>query len=282
MADDLTAEADSGGHTDNRPSLVLLPLILMLRDRIAAETGVWVRVGAAGGLAVPSALSAAFAAGADYVMTGTVNQACVESGNSTLAKQMLADAGMADVDMAPASDMFEAGVKVQVLKRGTMFSRRGESLYDVYRQHPSWDAVPATEKTKIEAQILRRPYADVWRDCEAFFAVRDPRQLERAREDRKHEMALVFRWYLGMSSRWAIGGEEGRKLDMQVWCGPAIGAFNEWTRGTFLAEPAERRAVVVAANLLAGAAAITRARNLLSQGVDPGPAALVWVPRRLA
>ena len=28
MADDITAEADSGGHTDNRPLVTLLPTIL--------------------------------------------------------------------------------------------------------------------------------------------------------------------------------------------------------------------------------------------------------------
>ena len=32
MADDITAEADSGGHTDNQPAIVLLPTMLRLRD----------------------------------------------------------------------------------------------------------------------------------------------------------------------------------------------------------------------------------------------------------
>ena len=35
MAEDLTAEADSGGHTDNRPALTLLPTMLALRDEIS-------------------------------------------------------------------------------------------------------------------------------------------------------------------------------------------------------------------------------------------------------
>jgi trans-AT polyketide synthase/acyltransferase/oxidoreductase domain-containing protein len=34
MADAITAEADSGGHTDNRPALTLLPTMLALRDRV--------------------------------------------------------------------------------------------------------------------------------------------------------------------------------------------------------------------------------------------------------
>ena len=33
MAQDLTVEADSGGHTDNRPAITLLPTMLALRDQ---------------------------------------------------------------------------------------------------------------------------------------------------------------------------------------------------------------------------------------------------------
>lgn len=37
VADDITVEADSGGHTDNRPLVCLLPSILELRDEIQAR-----------------------------------------------------------------------------------------------------------------------------------------------------------------------------------------------------------------------------------------------------
>jgi len=278
MADDLTAEADSGGHTDNRPLPVLLPLIRSLRDRIAPG----VRVGVAGGLGTPDAVAAAFALGAAYVVTGTVNQACVEAGTSPMVKELLADAGMADVGMAPASDMFEAGVHVQVLKRGTLFAMRGQQLYALYRDHDSLDDIDPAVLAKVEKQVLRKSVGEVWNACASFFAERDPTQLERAARDPRHKMALVFRWYLGLSSRWAIGGDESRKMDCQIWCGPCIGAFNDWTAGTFLAEPARRSVVVVGANLMAGAAAISRARILLQSGVDPGPAALKWTPRPLS
>ena len=277
MADDLTAEADSGGHTDNRPLPVLLPLIRALRDRIAPQ----VRVGVAGGLGTPDAVAAAFALGAAYVMTGTVNQACVEAGTSAMVKSLLADAGMADVGMAPASDMFEAGVDVQVLKRGTLFAMRAQQLYALFRDHNSLDEIDPAVLAKLETQVLRQSIDQVWAECSRFFAERDPTQLQRAAADPRHKMALVFRWYLGMSSRWAIGGDESRKMDCQIWCGPCIGSFNDWTANTFLADPANRGVVVVGANLMAGAAAISRARLLLQSGIDPGPAALTWTPRPL-
>jgi trans-AT polyketide synthase/acyltransferase/oxidoreductase domain-containing protein len=284
MADDLTAEADSGGHTDNRPLLVLLPLLQSLRDRVCAEQryATPVRVGAAGGMGSPAAVAAAFAMGAAYVVTGTVNQACVEAGTSPLVKQMLASAGMADVDMAPASDMFEAGVELQVLKRGTLFPMRAAQLYELYRQYPSLEALPGPVRDKLETKTLQARLDDIWGECTAFFQERDPAQLERASRDPKHKMALVFRWYLGKSSRWAIAGEDSRRTDVQVWCGPAIGAFNDWSQGTFLQQPAQRRVVAVAANLMTGAATLLRARSLRDQGVEVRTDPYGFRPRPLA
>ena len=37
VADDITVEADSGGHTDNRPAITLLPTIIALRDRLQEQ-----------------------------------------------------------------------------------------------------------------------------------------------------------------------------------------------------------------------------------------------------
>jgi PfaD family protein len=55
IAEDLTAEADSGGHTDNQPAIVLLPTMLALRDRMQAQYGYDrpLRIGAAGGISTP-------------------------------------------------------------------------------------------------------------------------------------------------------------------------------------------------------------------------------------
>ena len=264
MCDDLTAEADSGGHTDNRPAITLLPTLLALRDRLGSS----VRVGLAGGIATPASVAAAFSLGASYVVTGSINQACVESGSSDAVRRMLAEAGQADVTMAPAADMFEMGVKVQVLKRGTMFAMRGQKLFDLYRAFPSWEAIPAAERAAVEKNILRAGFDDVWRETEAFFARRDPTQLTRAATDPKHRMALVFRWYLGLSSRWANAGQADRQLDYQVWCGPAMGAFNEWTAGSFLAKPENRSVVLVAKNLLFGACVHLRRMAFRQQGVE--------------
>ena len=284
LAEDITVEADSGGHTDNRPLTALLPTIAALRDQIASARGYPrpIRIGAAGGLGTPSAIAAAFALGAAYVQTGSINQACVESGLGERGRAMLAQAEMADVIMAPAADMFEMGVDVQVLRRGSLFAVRARKLYELYRAWPSLEAIPAGEREKVERDILRGSFEQAWQSTRAFWMGRDPAQVKRAERDPKHRMALVFRAYLGLSSRWAIDGLDERAADFQIWCGPAMGAFNTWTRGSFLEAPANRGVVQVARNLMEGAAVITRAQQLRSFGLAIPASGFDFRPRRLA
>jgi PfaD family protein len=270
MTDDLTAEADSGGHTDNRPALTLLPTMLALRDKTTASCNFPnpVRVGLAGGIATPESAAAAFAMGAAYILTGSVNQACVEAGTSDTVRQMLAESDQADVAMAPAADMFELGVKVQVLKRGTMFALRAAKLYELYSQYDSYDDIPPKQREILQRDFFRRSFMEEWEQTRRFFAERDPQQIELAEKNPKHKMALVFRSYLGQSSNWANTGEPTRKIDYQIWCGPAMGAFNHWAKGTFLEAYGNRNIVTVAMNLLYGAAVKTRVNWLRYQGIN--------------
>ena len=283
VAEDITVEADSGGHTDNRPLTALFPVILALAQKIARERGYRrpIRIGAAGGLGTPAAVAGAFALGASYVLTGSINQACVESGLSSDGKAMLAEADIADVVMAPAADMFEMGVQVQVLKRGTMFGVRARKLYDLYRAHESLDTLPGPERARIERDILGTDIDSAWKDTCEFWHQRDPAEINKAERDPRHKMALVFRSYLGQASGWAISGNTDRRRDYQIWCGPAMGAFNAWVAGSFLEEPANRAVVQVARNLMEGACVVTRAQQLRSFGVAVPAAAFDYRPRPL-
>jgi trans-AT polyketide synthase/acyltransferase/oxidoreductase domain-containing protein len=284
VAEDVIVEADSGGHTDNQTLTALFPTILGLRDRMVVEHGFIrpIRIGAAGGLGTPSAVAAAFALGAAFVLTGSVNQAAVESGLSAEGKQLLAVADLADVVMAPAADMFELGVTVQVLKRGTMFGVRAQKLYDAYTRFDGLDDLPPALRAQLERQLFQMSLDEVWQNTESFWATRDPREVAKAARDPKHKMALAFRWYLGLSSRWAIAGDPRRKMDYQIWCGPAMGAFNAWVAGSYL-EPLENRSVAqIARNLLEGAAAVTRAQQLRSYGAPIPASAFHFEPRPLA
>ena len=281
MADDITVEADSGGHTDNRPLVSVLPAIIHLRNQIQRERNypVPVRIGAAGGIATPSAALAAFQMGAAYIVTGSINQACLESAASEHTRKLLAQAEMTDVTMAPASDMFEMGVKVQVLKRGTMFAMRGQKLYELYSRYDSLEDIPAVEREKLEKTIFKLSLDEVWQECVKFFTARDPHQIERANQNPKDKMGLVFRWYLGLSSRWSNIGEPGREMDYQIWTGPAMGAFNDWVKGTYLEEFANRTVADVNKQVFKGAAYLTRIRMAEAMGLTIPADRQEYVPR---
>ncbi len=280
MADDITAEADSGGHTDNRPFLTLLPSIIALRDEVQAVHNFSppLRVGAGGGIGTPEAALAAFTMGAAYIVLGSVNQACIEAGASEHTRKLLADVEMADVTMAPSADMFEMGVKLQVVKRGSMFAMRANKLYELYVKHDSIEAIPALEREKIEKTIFHQKLDTVWTGTMDFFEARDPEMLARAKSSPKRKMALIFRWYLGLSSRWSNIGQKGREMDYQIWAGPSMGAFNSWVKDTYLEEYTQRKVVDVGLHLLKGAAYLQRINQLKLQGVHFSPEMANYIP----
>ncbi|MBD2385953.1 PfaD family polyunsaturated fatty acid/polyketide biosynthesis protein [Cylindrospermum sp. FACHB-282] len=282
LAEDITVEGDSGGHTDRMPTLALLSAIQNVRDVVMAQRNYTrrIRVGAAGGIGTPTTAAAAFTAGADYIVTGSINQSCVEAGTSEIVKEMLAEAEMNQTDIAPAADMFELGSQVQVLKNRTLFPSRAKKLYQLYRNYPSWEQIPQEERKDIEERYLRASFEEVWQLVSEYFSLRDPQQLIKAAKQPKYKIALVFRWYLGLSSRWAQKGISDRSVDFQIWCGPVMGSFNHWVKGSFMENHKERNVAVVGLNILHGAAAVVRARMLSMQGINLPEEAFQFAPRR--
>ena len=270
VADDITVEADSGGHTDGRPLVSILPALMALANRVQKQYSYpkKVRVGAGGGIGTGLSYLGAFQLGAAYVVTGSVNQACVEAGTSDYVKKVLSETAMADVTMAPCADMFESGTKVEVIKKGTMYPQNAQKLYEYYTKYPSFDSIPPAERERIEKRILKDTFTNIWNGTKEYFAKVDPSKIVKAENDPKQKMALVFRWYLGRSSRWAVMGEASRQLDMQIWCGQSMGAFNLWVNGTRFENPANRKVADIA-NLLLQSCAYHYMKSMLDMmGVD--------------
>lgn len=271
VACDITVEADSGGHTDGRPLVSMLPALIALTNRKQAEFGYQtkVRVGAGGGIGTGLSCLGAFEMGAAYVVTGSVNQGCVEAGTSDYVKQILAETAMADVTMAPCADMFEMGAKVEVIKKKTMYPQNAQKLYEYYVKYQGFEDIPAADRERIEKKILKDSFDNIWRSTAEYFAQVDPAKVPQAEKNPKLKMALVFRWYLGNSSRWAVKGDLSRQFDMQIWCGQSMGAFNLWVKGTPL-EKAENRHVDVVAELMLKSCAYHYMKSLLLRmGVAP-------------
>lgn len=251
IATDLCVEADSGGHTDQGNPFAILTSIKAVKKTMAANPFVEkVRVGVAGGIGTPQSMSAAYILGADFVLTGSINQATVEAGTSDVVKDMLSKIDIQDTTYAPAGDMFEIGAKVQVLKKGVFFPARANKLYELYKNHNSIDEIDSSVIEMLEKKYFKRSISEVWKETETYYKKSNPAELEKAEKTPKHKMGLIFRWYFIHSGRLALQGIEEEKVDFQVHCGPALGAFNQWVKGTALEDWRNRNVDTIANQLI--------------------------------
>ncbi|NVJ08045.1 ACP S-malonyltransferase [Myxococcus sp. AM001] len=270
MAEDLCVESDSGGHTDQGVASALLPAVGLLRERMMAEHGyaTRIRVGAAGGIGTPQAAAAAFIMGADFIVTGSINQCSVEAGTSEPVKDLLETLDVQDVTCAPAGDMFELGAKVQVVRKGLFFPARANRLYALYQQYPSLEALDAQTRSQLETKYFRRGIEEVWEETRQHYLRVAPEVVERAERNPRQKMALVFRWYFVHTSRLALRGSPEQRTDYQVHCGPALGSFNQWVQGTPLASWRNRHVDEMAVKLMDATAEWLEQRF---QGFRAGP-----------
>ena len=80
-------------------------------------------------------------------------------------------------------------------------------------------------------------------------------------------MALIFCWYFGYSTWLALTGSEEQRVDYQVQCGPALGAFNQWIKGTALENWRNRQVDEIANKLMEETAVLLNERfQMLQQG----------------
>ncbi len=282
VASDICVEADSGGHTDQGVAYALLPAMLHLRDEMMARYRYQkpIRVGAAGGIGTPEAAAAAFIMGADFITTGSINQCTVEAGTSDSVKDMLQEMDVQDTAYAPAGDMFEGGTKVQVLRKGVFFPGRANKLYELYMRHNSLEEIDRQTRKQIEEKYFRRSLEDVWSETRSYYSRSNP-DFKESGLSPKQKMALIFKWYFIHSTRMAMRGVEEEKVNYQVHCGPALGAFNQWVKGTPL-EPWRNRYVSdIAERIMKGAAAVLAKRCAAMMPNEPVPLSIHWVDENL-
>lgn len=265
MSHDICVEADSGGHTDQRVASVFFPAISQIRDDMQKQylKHERIHVGLAGGIGTPHAVIGAYMMGADFILTGSINQCTVESGASPEVKDLLEKINVQDTDYAPAGDMFEIGAKVQVLKRGVFFPARANKLFMLYKHYEAWRDIPDITKSQIEKKFFKRTFNEVWEEVKNYHASKgQEKTVQEAMNNEKHKMALVFRWYFSYTTRLAFAGDLEYKTDFQVHTGPALGAFNQWVKGGELESWRSRHVDQIAEKLMtASAKKLTRKLN---------------------
>ena len=253
VAEDICVEADSGGHTDGGIPSVLFPAMLQLKRVMEQKFGYAepICMGLAGGIGTPEAAAAAFMMGADFILTGSINQCTVDAGTSDDVKTLLQDINVQDTDYAPAGDMFETGAKVQVLKKSVFFPTRANKLFSLYNHYASLDDIPEKTRKQLQTTYFKKTFEAVWEESRTYLEGQGMRhEIVKAEANPKHKMALVFRWYFGYTNRLALAGTQDERVNYQVHTGPALGAFNQWVKGTALESWTKRHADEIGKKLL--------------------------------
>ena len=267
MADALCVTADCGGRTDRGTLVNLLPMMIGLRNRVKQDVGydTEVFVGAAGGIGTPEAAAAAFVLGADFILTGSINQCTPEAGTSDRVKAMLQRINIQDTTYAPSSDGFEMGATVQVISKSLFFPVRANTLFALYQHYDSLEEIP--EKMlrqlgdkyfgngaeiissfsssplmerggggEVNGQVIQDRFfnSSVESVDEKLLRYFTMEEINRVRNNPKREMAMIFKWYLENAVSLALAGQETDTINFQVYCGSCLGAFNQWVAGTGL------------------------------------------------
>ncbi|WP_045304963.1 ACP S-malonyltransferase [Saccharothrix sp. ST-888] len=244
MADDLCVEGNGGWLHGTAEPLTVLPQVLRLRDAAALPGRPPVHVGCAGGIGSPEAAAAAFVLGADFVLTGSVNQCSVEAATSDRVKDLLQEAREYDVDLAPWGEQFELGSRASYLKLGQFFPARAARLYDLWHRHTSFAEIDQSTRTRV---------------IERYLGGEQPPPVA-AGPDPKADMAALFRAYFARGLRLAVTGDRASTVDYLVHCGPAMGAFNHAVAGTELHPWRNRTVESISDTLMDGAAALLATR----------------------
>ncbi len=254
LADDICLECDTGSYTSQRSALALFPTLRRMRDDVVAAAGYAqpIHLGLAGGLGSGDAIFGAFMLGADFVMTGSINQCTVESGQSDAVKDILQRLTPHDTAMAPAGDADELGQQIQVMRKGNLFASKAQRLHDLYRAHEGLDELAPETCEELERDYFRERLDEVIARVKTY-SRKGLGKPERSATHRKHEMGLVFREYYRRCAEAALRGDVSRRVEFQVHTGPALGSLNQQLAGTELENWRSRRVDGLAEHLLQGA-----------------------------
>uniref|UniRef100_A0A068PF32 [acyl-carrier-protein] S-malonyltransferase n=1 Tax=uncultured Candidatus Entotheonella sp. TaxID=312019 RepID=A0A068PF32_9BACT len=267
MADALIVAADSGWQTDEGMPYAVVPTLRRLRDEVQNQHDDTqkVYIGAAGGIGTAESAAAAFILGTDFILTGSINQCTVEAGTSEATKDLLQNMNIQDTDYAPFGDVFELGMRAQVLKRGVFFPARANKLYSLYRHCNSLDELDPTTAEQIQKRYFKRDFTAVFKEVQNRLSAAE---IEKAERDPKYKMGLVFRWYFDYATQLALSGASDSRVDYQIHTGPALGAFNQWVKGTDLEDWRNRHVDRIAEKIMTEAAEFLNQRFRLMAHQD--------------
>lgn len=232
MSYDICVEADSGWKTNRKMANVLLPSIQALREQVQRkhQYPIQIRVGLAGGIGTPQAAASAYIMGADFIMTGSINQCTIEAGTSEIVKDLLQKINVHDTDYLPITDILQSIEQVQILKKDVMFLERSNKLYDLYKRYDMLEDIPQKIVKKIEKDYFRKSLKEVCNEDKNREIV-----IEQDSEKKsKQEILQLYEYYYKQGIKLSLEGNSLYQENFQIHTGSSLGAFNQWIKGTYI------------------------------------------------
>ncbi|WP_144558024.1 ACP S-malonyltransferase [Shouchella miscanthi] len=262
IVDDICVMGDSGGESSLANLSLLLPTIVKLRNEASKENifDRRIRIGAGGGIGTPEAASIAFILGADFVLTGSINQCTVEAKTSDLVKDILQNIDLHDLSYVPSANDLEVRGQTQVVKKGMFFPARANKLHDLLKQYKKVSEIDFKTKELIEERYLNEKIINIIQTNE--------HQSSSSRRTPKSQIQEVLKFYLKNTVQLAIKGEASQKVNFNIYCGPALGAFNRWIKGTELENWRNRNIDVIAKKLITETEKILEERSPLLETIQ--------------
>ncbi len=228
VADDVCVTCDGAWVNEPASAWIKLPEFQQLRASLGLVAQS-VRLGCSGGIGTPQSMAAAFQLGADFVLTGSINQCTVEAGVHEAVKAALAQAGVEDTAFAPRADALRSDVRSRVLCGVSHFATRARHVLQLMHKGLSLQSVGEDTRAGLEQHFFGQALETVLKTaCESL---PDAAQ-QQVRSDGHRQWMLVLQQYLRRAERAVLSDQDGDLRNARIDCSAAMGAFNAWAKGT--------------------------------------------------
>lgn len=244
-ADDVCILTDPAGQTEQYSMISALPTMLEIRDEFKKkyDYSEYIHIGTGGEIGTPKAIAAAFLLGAEFVLTGSINQCTVEAQTSELVKDMLQKVEIQDTNIVMANDFSGLSIKANVLRKGTLYCARANKLYELYRTYNRLEEISPQEREHIENNYFKTSFSEILGEME------DDNDTKTITSN-KAQLMKVLRWYEKNACKWAIEGNKENKVNFLIYTSRSIGAFNNWVKWTELESWRNRHVDEIAIKLM--------------------------------
>lgn len=256
LVDDLCLLGDCAYETERGNLVSMLDEVLSIRKRIVEQSDKELlfipRVGCAGGIGTPKIAAMYFYMGADFVLTGSINQCATEAVLAKSIKCLLNGLTVCDCTYVPSEKFFELDKNVQVVKKGVFFPSRAKLLKSLYEVNDSIDMISDNMKTYLKNKMFHMDLEDYYQNMKKTL---NEKQVVLADANPKYKMALIFKQYIKNAFMLAtdIGDNDTNFVDVGLYCSSALGCFNEAVKGTYMEDYSKLSVVDIADYIMSGA-----------------------------